>query len=193
MSSKPDDPASPQGPSDVHEDPATPAEPLESAPAAAPDAATVIPGPRLGDPGGEPAPGSERGQIPTLGAPAAPHLTAEELASSLQLDDIDEATAQRLISAAIRRLNRDPSRPPTGRADPEPMLDVSPPGDGSTLAWEVVRSIPRAGNTLMKMPSRAAGFRVAGEAPPAFRAEVPAGWIYLIDGVPVFVPDPSHE
>lgn len=191
MSSKPDRPATAQGPSDVREDPATPAETPEAAPAATPDAATVIPGPRVGEPGGEPA--EERGQVPTLGTPAAPHLTAEELASSLQLDDIDEATAQRLIAAAIRRLNRGPSTAPAGAADPEPMLDVAPPGDGSTLEWEVVRSIPRAGNTLMKMPSRAAGFRVAGEAPPAFRAEVPAGWIYLIDGVPVFVPDPSHE
>lgn len=191
MSSNTDDPASGQGPSDVREDPATPAETPESTPASTPDAATVIPGPRAGEPGGEPA--GARGQVPTLGAPAAPYLTAEELASSLQLDDIDEATAQRLISAAIRRLNREASKPPANEAEPEPMLDFSPPGDGSTLEWEVVQSIPRAGNTLMKAPSSTAGFRVAGEAPPAFRAEVPSGWIYLIDGVPVFVPDPSHE
>jgi len=182
MSSSPDDPAAPKGSSDVHEDPETEAPDAERV--SVREAATVIPGSARGE-RGEP-----RAAVPTLGAPATPRLTAEELASSIELDDIDEATAQRLIAAAIRRLHRGTPEAQAERAfaDQDPH-DAS--ADGTTLAWELVRSTPAPGNTQMKAPSVAAGFRVAGDAPPAFRAEVPSGWIYLIDGVPVFVPYPA--
>lgn len=182
MSSVPDDPASPKRSSPVDEDPAAP-DTTDTERASAREASTVIPGSGRGDP---------RAPVPTLGSPAPPRLTAEELAGSIELDDIDEATAQRLIAAAIRRLHRGT---PDARAESGALAEPQPPdasiADGSALAWEVVQSAPGPGNTTMKAPSAAAGFRVAGEAPPAFRAEVPSGWIYLIDGVPVFVPHPS--
>jgi hypothetical protein len=167
----------------VREDTAAPADANDTDRASRREASTVIPGSTRGDP---------RAPVPPLGTPAAPRLTAEEIAGSIELEDIDEATAQRLIAAAIRRLHRDT---PDARAGSAALAGPQPAdtsiADGSALAWEVVQSAPAPGNTSMKSPSAASGFRVAGEAPPAFRAEVPSGWIYLIDGVPVFVPHPS--
>jgi hypothetical protein len=90
---------------------------------------------------------------PPRGPEPAGSRREERIANSLELDDIDEATAHRLLAAAIRRL----------RSESEAQASGDP-------------------------AAQPAEFQV-GDARPEFRAGAPSGWIYLIDGEPVFVPD----
>lgn len=136
--------------------------------------------------------------VARLGNPPPPRTTADELAGSVALEDISPETAQRLIAAAEHHLARTararsgpgPGEPQAGERSTAPEGAAWPTVADFTLEWEIVRSAPKAGDAASRASGSRAGFRRAGEAPLVFRATVPGGWIYLVDGMPVFVPEP---